>query len=130
MSMQTRIFDPALQIDDSFRLFPASWKGNVNGGLAGGLVAAVVSIPMSVGFGLLAFAPFGERFLPIGILSGLYGALFLGLAALALGARTVTIYAPRSLIAFMVGSIALHSFVETQTPLLGESEPIFLTGAL
>jgi len=55
---------------------------------------------MSIGFGLLAFAPFGEQFLSIGILTGLYGAMFLGLVALLLGARTVTIYAPRSLIAF------------------------------
>src|SRR3954468_4821386 len=125
MSMQTRIFDPALQIDDSFRLFPASWKGNVNGGLAGGLIAAVVSIPMSIGFGLLAFAPFGERFLPLGILAGLNGAMLIGLAALVFGARSVTIYAPRSLIAFMVGSIALPAFAESPARVLGESEPLY-----
>ncbi len=129
--MKSRLLDPLAPVGDAaFRLFPASWRANFRGDLTGGLVAAVVSIPMSVGFGLLAFAPFGERFLPIGILCGLYGAIFLGLVAVALGTRTVTIYSPRSLIAFMVGSIALHSFVESQTPLLLEENPIYLAGAL
>jgi len=67
---------------------------------------------MSIGFGLLAFAPFGERFLSIGILTGLLRRNFLGVVALLLGARTVTIYAPRSLIAFMIGSIAMQGFAK------------------
>ena len=85
---------------------------------------------MSIGFGLLAFAPFGERFLPIGILAGLYGAIFLGLAALVLGARGPMVYAPRSLIAFMVGSIALHGFAESGSGLLAEPDPTYVAGAL
>src|SRR5258706_4021925 len=89
-----------------------------------------MTIPMSIGFGLLAFAPFGERFLPIGILTGLYGAIFLGLAALLLGARTVTIYARRSLIAFMIGSIAMQGFAKPPAGPLGELEPYYLAGAL
>ncbi len=91
-----------------FAVFPGNWTSNLRGDLTGGVIAAVLTIPMSIGFGLLAFAPFGERFLSIGILTGLYGAIFLGVVALLLGARTVTIYAPRSLIAFMIGSIAMQ----------------------
>jgi anti-anti-sigma factor len=114
----------------AFSVFPDSWKSNLRGDLAGGLVAAVVTIPMSIGFGLLAFAPFGERFLSIGILSGLYGAIFLGVVALLLGARTVTIYAPRSLIAFMIGSIAMQGFAQPPAGPLGQLEPYYLAGAL
>lgn len=114
----------------AFAVFPGSWKSNLRGDLTGGLVAAVVTIPMSIGFGLLAFAPFGERFLSIGILTGLYGAIFLGLVALLLGARTVTIYAPRSLIAFMIGSIAMQGFAKPPAGPLGELEPYYLAGAL
>lgn len=116
--------------DSAFAVFPRSWKSNLRGDLTGGLVAAVVSIPMSIGFGLLAFAPFGERFLSIGILTGLYGAIFLGLAALLLGARTVTIYSPRSLIAFMIGSIAMQGFAQPPAGPLGQLEPYYLAGAL
>src|SRR5260370_28294864 len=93
-----------------FAVFPGNWRSNLRGDLTGGLVAAVVTIPMSIGFGLLAFAPFGERFLSIGILTGLYGAIFLGLVAVLLGARTATIYAPRTLIAFIIGSVPMHVF--------------------
>jgi len=116
--------------ESAFAVFPGSWKSNLRGDLTGGLVAAVVSIPMSIGFGLLAFAPFGEQFLSIGILAGLYGAIFLGLVALVLGARTVTIYAPRSLIAFMIGSIALQGFAQPPAGPLGQLEPYYLAGAL
>src|SRR6267154_1171072 len=104
----------------AFSVFPDSWKSNLRGDLAGGLVAAVVTIPMSIGFGLIAFAPFGERFVSIGILAGLYGAIFLGLVAVLLGARTVTIYAPRSLIAFMIGSIAMQGFAKPPAGPLGQ----------
>jgi len=76
------------------------------------------------------FAPFGERFLSIGILTGLYGAIFLGLVAVLLGARTVTIYAPRSLIAFMIGSIAMQGFAQPPAGPLGQLEPYYLAGAL
>jgi len=114
----------------AFAVFPGSWTSNLRGDLTGGVIAAVLTIPMSIGFGLLAFAPFGERFLSIGILTGLYGAIFLGLAALLLGARTVTIYAPRSLIAFMIGSIAMQGFAKPPAGPLGELEPYYLAGAL
>ena len=113
-----------------FSVFPGSWKSNLRGDLTGGVVAAVVSIPMSIGFGLLAFAPFGEKFLSIGILTGLYGAMFLSLVALVLGARTVTVYAPRSLIAFMIGSIAIQGFAQPPAGPLGQLEPYYLAGAL
>ena len=129
--MKSRLLDPALEVEDaSLSLFPSAWRFNAQGDLGGGLVAAVVSVPMSIGFGLLAFAPFGERFLPIGILAGLYGAIFLGLAALVLGARGPTVYAPRSLIAFMVGSIALHTIAESGSELLAEPNPAYVAGAL
>jgi len=114
----------------AFTVFPSSWKSNLRGDLTGGLVAALVTIPMSIGFGLLAFAPFGERFVSIGILTGLYGAIFLGLVAVLLGARTVTIYAPRSLIAFMIGSIAMQGFAQPPAGPLGQLEPYYLAGAL
>jgi MFS superfamily sulfate permease-like transporter len=110
-------------------LLPRGWTASVRGDLSGGLVAAVVSIPMSMGFGILAFAPFGDAMLATGVLAGLYGAMFMGLVALVFGARTITIYAPRSLIAFMIGSIALHAFAESESELLAR-EPGLAAGAL
>lgn len=113
----------------AFALVPRAWTTSIRGDFSGGLVAAVVSIPMSMGFGMLAFAPFGDEMIATGILAGLYGAMFIGLVALVCGARTITIYAPRSLIAFMIGSIALHAFAESENALL-QRDPAYLAGAL
>jgi SulP family sulfate permease len=113
----------------AFSLVPRAWTTSLRGDFSGGLVAAVVSIPMSMGFGMLAFAPFGDEMVATGILAGLYGAMFIGLVALVCGARTITIYAPRSLIAFMIGSIALHAFAESDNAWL-QRDPAYLSGAL
>lgn len=94
----------------------------MRGDLAGGTLAAIVSIPMSIGFGLLAFAPLGPDYLPIGIVAGLFGAAFLNLVAIAAGARGAAVYAPRSLIAFMIGSIALHTFAESDASILRDGD--------
>lgn len=112
-----------------FASVPAAWKRNVRGDIVGGLLAAIVTMPLSVGFGILAFAPLGEAHVTTGILAGLYGAIFTGLIALACGANTVAIYAPRSLVAFMVGSVALHSIAESQAPILA-ADPWFAVSAL
>ena len=45
------------------------------------------------------------------------------------GANTVAIYAPRSLVAFMVGSVALHSIAESNAALL-HADPWFAVCAL
>lgn len=109
---------------------PPGWTGNVRADAVGGFLAAIVSLPLSVGFGILAFAPLGERYLSSGIVAGLYGAIFLGLVAIVCGARTVAIYAPRSLVAFMIASVALHSIAESDSPLLAGADPVVLVSAL
>ena len=111
------------------RAVPAGWKRNIRGDLLGGLLAAIVTMPLSVGFGILAFAPLGEAHATTGILAGLYGAIFTGLVTIACGANTVAIYAPRSLVAFMVGSVALHSIAESNVALL-HADPWFAVCAL
>jgi SulP family sulfate permease len=108
---------------------PPGWAQSVRGDLAGGVLAAVVTMPLSVGFGILAFAPLGDAHVTTGILAGLYGAIFTGLIAIACGATTITVYAPRSLVAFMVGSVALHSIAESHSALL-HADPAFMASAL
>ena len=87
-------------------------------------------MPLSVGFGILAFAPLGDRYLPAGIVAGLYGAIFLGLVAIVCGACTVAVYAPRSLVAFMIASVAMHTIAESDSPLLSGGDPFTLVSAL
>ena len=76
--------------------------------LGAGLVAAVIAIPASVGFGLFAFGSLGERFHGAAVTSALVSACLVPLLCVALGARSGLIYAPRSVISFMVAAVALQ----------------------
>jgi sulfate permease, SulP family len=80
----------------------------------GGVLAAIVSLPLAMGLGALAFAPFGPEYAGRGVLAGLYATAFLGLIALVMGARSVAIYAPRSLISFMIASVAADVLVNAK----------------
>lgn len=110
--------------------WPSGWAAHVRGDVTGGLLAAIISMPLSVGFGILAFAPLGDRFLPMGIVAGLYGAIFLGLVAIVCGARTVAVYAPRSLVAFMIASVAMHTVAASDARLLASADAAVLVSAL
>jgi len=51
----------------SKRLDLASLKGD----LAGGATSAVLTVPVSMGYGVLALLPLGDEYIPVGILAGL-----------------------------------------------------------
>ncbi len=94
------------------------WLGNLRGDLLGGFAAAVLTIPVSMGYGLLAFSALGEAFVPQAILSGLYAAVCGCIVAVLLGARTTMIYSPRSIVTFLISSLLLHSLVRSDLPVL------------
>ncbi|HYG54987.1 MAG TPA: SulP family inorganic anion transporter [Burkholderiales bacterium] len=74
------------------------WLGDVRGGV----VTAVIAIPLCVGFGLFAFEPMGERYAAIGVLAGLYAFIFPPAIAYLLGARGIALFGPRNMGAFVV----------------------------
>jgi MFS superfamily sulfate permease-like transporter len=80
----------------------------------GGVLAAIVTLPLSMGLGALALAPFGPGYATRGVLAGLYAAAFLGLVAIFMGARGVAIYAPRSLVSFMIAAVASELFLHAR----------------
>src|SRR5205085_565129 len=94
--------------------FPEAWRIDPRASVVGGLLAAVVTLPLSMGLGALALAPFGPEYVTRGVLAGLYAAAFLGLAAIMMGARGVAIYAPRSLVSFMIASVSADLFLQAR----------------
>jgi hypothetical protein len=50
-------------------------RSGTSGDLAGGVSAGILTIPLSIGYGLLAFQPLGDGFIPYGILAGLLSAI-------------------------------------------------------
>jgi anti-anti-sigma factor len=89
----------------SLRL-PEAWRVEPQRNVVAGLITAVVTLPLAMGLGALAVAPFGPAFTSLGVVAGLYSAAFLGLITFFAGARGIAIYAPRSLVSFVIGSVS------------------------
>ena len=74
------------------------WFRHLRGDIAGGFAAAMLTIPVSMGYGILALAALGQAGSGQGILAGLYAPAIGCIVAILLGANTTMIYAPRSII--------------------------------
>ena len=85
----------------SKRRYLASLKGD----LVGGASSAVLTVPVSMGYGVLALLPLGDQYISVGILAGLYSAIFIPLTILLLGDRHTLMYAPRSVVTFLLASV-------------------------
>jgi MFS superfamily sulfate permease-like transporter/CRP-like cAMP-binding protein len=81
-----------------------------------------------MGFGALALSPFGPEYATRGVVAGLFAAAFLGLLTVLMGARGVAIYAPRSLVSFMIASVAADLFLQAKW--LPADDPDLLTAAI
>jgi MFS superfamily sulfate permease-like transporter len=93
----------------SKRLDLASLKGD----LAGGATSAILTVPVSMGYGVLALLPLGDQYISVGILAGLYSAIFIPLTILLLGDRNTLMYAPRSVVTFLLASVIAGGLAET-----------------
>jgi SulP family sulfate permease len=101
---------------------PERWR-QLRGDLSGGLVAALLTIPVSIGFGLLALLPLGGSAVPHAILAGLYAPVFGCLVAVLLGANATMIYSPRSVTTFLIGSFVLHDLALSQSSYIRAADP-------
>jgi anti-anti-sigma factor len=115
VNIRSRIFSSPLE--ERVRAFaglPVAWQGGLQGNVVGAVLAAIVTLPLSMGLGVLAFSPFGPEFAARGVIAALYSVVFLGLVAVLVGSRGAAIYAPRSLVAFMIASVSADLFLHAQ----------------
>ncbi len=84
-----------------------SWS-NVRNDLIGGLVSAVLAIPLAMAFGMFAFSAMGDAYIVYGVLSGLYAAMLAGFSCVLFGDRGTTTYAPRVTTTFFLGALLAH----------------------
>jgi MFS superfamily sulfate permease-like transporter len=91
--------------------------GNLRDDLTGGLVSAAVAVPLAMGFGMFAFVALGDAYFAYGALAGLYAAMVVGVASLAFGDRTTTVYAPRVTTTFFLGGV-LYQLVNSDIEIL------------
>jgi MFS superfamily sulfate permease-like transporter len=92
------------------------------GDLAGGATAAILTIPVSMGYGLLTVHALGDQYVAYGLLAGLYSAIFVPLTAVLLGADTAMMYAPRSVVAFLLSTIVLQDLVRARPPIIDPAD--------
>ena len=112
MAARARLRRGAINRAVSTRLDLVKLKGD----LAGGVTSAILTVPVSMGYGVLALAPLGDQFIPVGILAGLYSAIFIPLTILLLGDRHTLMYAPRSVVTFLLASVIAGGLGQAHGP--------------
>jgi sulfate permease, SulP family len=106
--------------------------------LAGGVASALLTLPLSIGFGLFALSPLGERFAGYGVLAGLYSAIIVALVAVLLRANSSVVFAPRSMQAYLISMVVLQLVQSESYALLQDPQQtltviffvIFLSGIM
>jgi SulP family sulfate permease len=88
---------------------PMTNRSSLRDDVAGGIAGGIVTIPSSIGYGVLAFGTLGDAFIPSAILAGLYSAVVVSLVVLLLGQRTSTAFAPRSIITVLFAAIVVDT---------------------
>jgi len=92
----------------------ASRSAFVRTEVMGGIVAGIISVPASMGYAILAFAPLGAEIIPDAVRAGLLAVVVGCIVALALGGRSTFAYAPRSVVSFLISAILLQSVADAQ----------------
>ena len=86
---------------------PSNFKGDLSGAVS----AAIISIPLSIGYGIIVYGPLGAAFLPFAALLGIFACLFGGICASLLGGTEIQITAPKAplslILAAFVAPLAL-----------------------
>jgi len=93
----------------------------MRGDLSGAIAAAIITLPMSIGYGIIAFAPLGVEFAPKAALLGVYSAVFCGILAGAFGGTPVQISGPKAPLTLILGT-----FVAGMSARLAVSPPAVL----
>lgn len=100
----------------------------LRGDISGGLAAAIISLPISVGYGLIVFLSLGVEFAPAAAMAGVYAAVFAGFFASVFGGSPIQITRP-----MISANLVLGTFVSdiASNPLIGASTmTIFILASL
>ena len=84
-----------------------NWK-TIKGDILGGSAAALITIPLSIAYGLIAFAPLGSEFATTAAFIGILSAFFTCFAASLFGGTPVLITAPTAALALVISSVVSY----------------------
>ncbi len=118
MSSPMPLVTPSRESTGNRRNLKQSLFFHLRGDLTGGLSAALISLPMALGYGVLAVSSLGSEHASSGALLGLYSAVICGLLASILGGGSVQISGPAGSLTLVM--TALVSGLVTQSALRGD----------
>jgi len=95
---------------------------NIKGDLTGGIMAGIIGIPICMGYSVLAFAPLGEKYLPVGIVSFMVSMIVMNIVLTFFGGVKILLGGPNAMVAVMLSSaltagLALTKGMADQIPL-------------
>ncbi len=84
---------------------------SLKGDLTGGVAVAVLTIPVSMGYGLLALQPLGDGYVSHGVMAGLFSAIVVLFVGALLGGSAGLMLAPRSVVTLVMATVVLEGVV-------------------
>ena len=89
---------------------------DIKGDLSGAVSAAIISIPLSIGYGIIVYGPLGAEFLPFAALLGIYACLLGGICAALLGGTDIQITAPKAPLTLIMAAFVAPLVLSLQVP--------------
>ena len=81
---------------------------SLKGDIAGGVSAGVLTIPVSMGYGILALQPLGDRYVSYGVDAGLLSAIIVLLVGALLRGSPGLMYTPRSVVTLIMAAVVFE----------------------
>ena len=111
---------------------------NIKGDLSGAISAAIISIPLSIGYGIIVYGPLGVEFVPLAALLGIYACIIGGIVTSLIGGTDIQITAPKapltlilaSFVASLASSIQIPDTASKHILVIGLASMCVLTGGL
>ncbi len=89
---------------------------NIKGDFSGAVSAAIISIPLSIGYGIIVYGPLGPEFLPFAALLGIFACLLGGICASLLGGTQIQITAPKAPLSLILAAFVLPLTMNLHVP--------------
>ena len=99
---------------------------NIKGDFSGSISAAIITLPMAIGYGIIAFAPLGIHFAPQAALLGIYTTIFGAFIAALLGGTPLQITGPKAPLTLILST--LIASLCTKIPGTLENRDIIIVG--
>ena len=114
--------------DKRFKPVPKkiSMFSNIKGDFSGSISAAIITLPMAIGYGIIAFAPIGIHFAPQAALLGIYTTIFGAFIAALLGGTPLQITGPKAPLTLILST--LIASLCTKIPGTLENRDVIIVG--